>query len=148
MADIHYESIVRVPRVDVFAFYQDVNNLALLSKPPLKTKIVHTDGAMQRGLELKLCISLLFFHLKWDAYIEAYQPPAFFVDVQQKGPFKKWRHVHEFHPVPEGTKLIDKVDYELFLTPFSKPVKSLLMNRLLTSYFRYRHNKTRALLEG
>ena len=38
-----------------------------------------------------------------------------YIDEMLEGPFKKWRHLHEFHNIIDGkqTEIIDEVEFEL-----------------------------------
>lgn len=54
--------------------------------------------------------------MKWHTIISEYCPPERFVDVQVKGPYAMWRHLHTFEPVSEGTLMRDFVTYRV---PFS-----------------------------
>lgn len=47
------------------------------------------------------------------AKIEAWYPPYEFVDIQVKGPYKLWRHIHQFHESQYGTRITDIVKYIL-----------------------------------
>ncbi|MEU6365154.1 SRPBCC family protein [Streptomyces sp. NPDC046931] len=54
------------------------------------------------------------FGLTWrlTARITAWDPPRFFVDEQEAGPFGHWRHVHRFEPHGHGgTLMTDVIDF-------------------------------------
>ncbi len=51
------------------------------------------------------------FTLQLTSTITEFDPPRQFVDEMVKGPFRRLRHVHEFHPVDGGTLMIDVFDY-------------------------------------
>jgi ligand-binding SRPBCC domain-containing protein len=38
-----------------------------------------------------------------------------YIDEMLEGPFKKWRHLHEFHNIIDGkqTEIIDEIEFEL-----------------------------------
>ena len=38
--------------------------------------------------------------------------PERFVEVQTRGPLKSYRHEHRFEAVPEGTRVVDEVEFE------------------------------------
>jgi ligand-binding SRPBCC domain-containing protein len=37
--------------------------------------------------------------------------PRSFTDEQVKGPFKSFRHIHEFEPTPTGSLMVDRVEF-------------------------------------
>jgi hypothetical protein len=51
--------------------------------------------------------------LRWRSRIESWRPGEGFVDVQERGPYARWRHEHEFEPVAGGTLVRDRVRYAL-----------------------------------
>jgi ligand-binding SRPBCC domain-containing protein len=72
---------------------------------------------------------------------------AYFVDVMQEGPLSEWRHRHSFQADGDGTICADRVEYTLpfgRLGSLGRPGFTLALDRL----FRYRHRRTRTLLES
>jgi ligand-binding SRPBCC domain-containing protein len=53
----------------------------------------------------------------WIAAITEFEWNHYFADVQQKGPFKRWHHRHEFLPqarnARSGTLVRDIIEYEV-----------------------------------
>ncbi len=72
---------------------------------------------------------------------------ARFVDVMADGPFRSWEHTHRFFADGDATVIDDRVVYEL---PFGAVGRRLgpLARVGFEPTFRYRHRRTRALLEG
>ena len=72
---------------------------------------------------------------------------AVFRDTMSDGPFPHWVHTHAFHEVEGGTVVDDRVSYEL---PFGTTGRALGPVAVVgfEPMFRYRHRKTRELLEG
>lgn len=68
-----------------------------------------------------------------------------FKDEMRDGPFARWVHIHQFRREGEGTRLRDTVHYEL---PDSVRATSPLAVVGFEPMFRYRHRKTKELLEG
>ncbi|HWA99373.1 MAG TPA: SRPBCC family protein, partial [Pirellulales bacterium] len=78
--------------------------------------------------------------LRWRSRIENFEPPFQFVDVQVRGPYRRWRHEHRFEPVDGGTRCIDLVDYEV---PGGRLVHALFVRRDLMKIFAFRQQKLR-----
>jgi len=50
----------------------------------------------------------------WRTRIEDWSPPLRFIDVQVRGPFRRWRHLHEFSTDGVGTLVRDTVVYDVY----------------------------------
>lgn len=72
---------------------------------------------------------------------------AWFVDRMEGGPFRSWEHTHLFFADGDETVVEDRVAYEL---PFGDVGRTLgpLARVGFEPMFRYRHRRTRELLEG
>ncbi len=51
--------------------------------------------------------------VKWITEILDVNEPNFFTDIQRKGPYKLWKHTHQFKSLGEKTQMTDIVEYEL-----------------------------------
>lgn len=73
---------------------------------------------------------------------------AMFRDVMREGPFPEWEHTHQFHAAGDlATVVHDRVEYELPGGPLGRLVGPLGFVGM-EPMFRYRHRKTRELLEA
>ncbi|MFB6195489.1 MAG: SRPBCC family protein [Haloplanus sp.] len=71
---------------------------------------------------------------------------AYFRDEMEDGPFREWEHTHRFFADGEETVVDDRVVYALPFGPVGDALAPLA--RLgLDPMFRFRHRRTRALLE-
>lgn len=71
---------------------------------------------------------------------------AWFVDSMEDGPFPIWQHTHRFSARGDGTVVDDQVRYVLPGGPLGRAASPL--SRVgFEPMFRYRHRKTRELLE-
>jgi ligand-binding SRPBCC domain-containing protein len=71
---------------------------------------------------------------------------AYFRDEMEGGPFARWRHTHRFFEDGDETVVNDRVEYALPLGALGRTVSPLAVVGL-DPMFRYRHRKTRELLE-
>jgi ligand-binding SRPBCC domain-containing protein len=60
------------------------------------------------------------------------EAPDYFVDEQISGPFRRFRHVHEFSQDSTGTVMVDRVE---FAAPFG-PLGRLAEKLVLAHYLR------------
>lgn len=132
MWDFHADPQVALPR---------------LTPPGKRVHLVHVDRPYGEGsrVVMKVRVAPLVW-MTWSAVIESFSPPDGFIDVQQSGPFKAWRHKHTFEPVSEGCRLIDEITYEL---PFGflGRLGSGVIRRDIEAMFNHRHQVTRESLE-
>lgn len=133
------EQVVPRPRGQVFAFFADAANLERLTPPSLRFSIkTPAPIEMRAGAVIDYDLSLLGVPFGWRTVIEAFEAPERFIDVQARGPYRLWRHTHEMHEVPEGTRIVDRVEYELPLGPLGEIVHRLFVARQLSAIFDYR----------
>ena len=127
------------PRDEVFAFFEDARNLEAITPPFLRFRVV-TPGpiAMRAGALIEYRLSLFGAPFGWQTEIEIYEPTRRFVDRQLRGPFRVWRHTHEFEDVAGGTRMTDHVEYELPLGPLGDIAHALFVKRTVAKIFDYR----------
>ncbi len=108
------ETSLNWPIADVFTFFSDAANIEKITPPELCFGIVTTcpiEMSEQTYIDYRLRLYGIPF--KWSTLIAVWNPPNQFVDIQEKGPFKKWVHAHIFSEQKGSTKMRDKVIYQL-----------------------------------
>lgn len=131
--------VVPRPRDEVFAFFADATNLERLTPPFLGFTILTPQPIEVRaGTLIDYRIRLSGIPMTWRTLIEDYVPGVQFVDVQLRGPYKRWRHLHTFRDVDGGTAIGDRVEYELPLGPLGRIAHAVLVKRQLRTIFDYR----------
>lgn len=71
---------------------------------------------------------------------------AYFTDVMHEGPFQTWQHTHQFVADGDATLLTDVIEYQLPGGILGRTVSPLAVIGFAPG-FRYRHTRTRRLLE-
>jgi len=133
------EQLVPRPRPQVFAFFADAANLERLTPPNLKFSIqTSLPIAMLPGAIIDYRLSLFRVPFRWRTVIEVFEPGSRFIDVQAKGPYALWRHLHEFIDAPGGTLARDRVEYALPLGPLGDLAHALFVRRQLEQIFDFR----------
>jgi ligand-binding SRPBCC domain-containing protein len=150
MADHVLESRLWVarPRDDVFAFFADAANLARITPPAVGFRVLTEPATLAAGAVLDGRISWFGVPIRWRAFIREYDPPFRFVDVQLRGPWRRWEHRHRFLEESGGTAIEDRVTYGLPLGGLGQLAHALVVRRQLTDLWRYRAVRLRELLEG
>lgn len=122
-------------------FFSSPLNLATIT-PKEMNFVVHTaltEGEIFEGMEIDYTVSPLFnIPLKWKTRITQVDHHKSFTDMQEKGPYKYWKHVHEFYPNVNGVLMRDTVEYELPFGLLGRVVHKLLVKKKLEKIFNFR----------
>jgi ligand-binding SRPBCC domain-containing protein len=133
------EQLVPRPRAEVFAFFADAANLERLTPASLRFEIrTPLPIEMRAGARIDYQLSLFGLPFRWRTVIESFEPEARFVDLQMQGPYRFWRHTHEFADAPGGTLVRDRVEFELPLGPLGELARVLFVTRQLRHIFDHR----------
>jgi ligand-binding SRPBCC domain-containing protein len=90
---------------------------------------------MRVGTRIDYSLRVHGLPLRWTSEITAWDPPRSFVDVQVRGPYRWWHHLHQFDEVEGSTKATDEVEYAC---PGGRIVNALFVERDLRRIFQYR----------
>ena len=135
------------PRSEVFAFFSDAINLERITPPFLHFRIVTPLPLdIHEGALLDYRLSLFGFPFAWRTRIDVFEPDLRFIDTQLRGPYKLWRHLHEFDEVAGGTRMLDRVDYEVPLGPLGDLARALFVTRTVEKIFDFRAQAIDGLL--
>ena len=153
------ETFVRAPLSTVWEFHSRIAGLEALTPDFTNLRVEAVRGpdgepnpeVLEAGTEISM--SMRPFGVgsrqRWTSVITERREDegaAMFRDVMRGGPFRHWEHTHHFFARDGGTRVVDRVEYRLpmgelgdFLGPFAwvgfEPM------------FRYRHRRTKELLE-
>ena len=159
MPTLTFETIVPAPLDRVWAFHDDVRAaLPALSPPRARVRIESADVPVRAGSRIVIIArGPLGVRLRWVARIVQSRPPppgtvvpraaAGFVDEQEAGPFRAWRHEHEFVAVDaHSTRLTDRVTYAVRFGVLGRVADTLFVRRQVEEMFRHRHDVLPRLL--
>lgn len=145
------EQVVPRPIAEVFAFFSDAANLGRLTPASLHFRILSPlPIVMRSGAVIDYRLSLFGVPFRWRTLIDSFDATRQFTDVQLRGPYRSWRHVHEFESVAGGTQMRDRVEYEVPLGPLGEIARTLFVTRQVEGIFDFRRSivqdifKTRA----
>lgn len=127
------------PRDEVFAFFCDARNLERITPEFLHFHILLSEPArVHAGMTIDYRLRLFGLPFHWRSRIESFEPGVRFSDVQLRGPYRRWHHLHEFTDVEGGTQMFDRVEYEMPLGPLGTLAHALSVRRTLERIFDYR----------
>ncbi|MDE1044468.1 MAG: TIGR01777 family oxidoreductase [Nitrospinaceae bacterium] len=108
------EQWVPQPVDKVFEFFSDPKNLEILTPGFLHFKIVKASHPKaQEGTIVDYRLKLHSIPLHWQSQITGWVPDKRFSDLQTRGPYTFWHHIHEFYESKGGTVIRDNVTYKL-----------------------------------
>jgi len=164
---LRFEQWIPVPLGTVFRFFSDPENLPRLMPPELAAALVSvrivpppgTTGsaggspAAGEGSEITLSVRLVPavpLRTSWVARIVEFEAGRHFTDVQVTGPFRRWRHRHEFETQErggcEGTVVRDLLEYEVGLGALGDLARRVFIDRRIEGAFAKRQARLRELL--
>jgi ligand-binding SRPBCC domain-containing protein len=133
---------IQLPRKQVFTFFQDPRNLPEITPDWLHFRMLDYDAGAEvfEGAEYDYTIKWLpwLWRTGWRSRIIHYTPPETFTDIQLKGPYRSWEHLHLFKEIPEGTRIDDIVTYRLPLGFIGEIVHLAMIRDQLEDIFSYR----------
>jgi ligand-binding SRPBCC domain-containing protein len=153
------ETVVRAPLSTVWDFHSRLSGLEALTPDFVNLRVEGVSGPdgeadpeiLDAGTEISMSMRPFGVGPRqhWTSVITERtedEGAATFRDVMHDGPFRRWEHTHSFYATAGGTRVVDRVEYRL-------PVGGLgdLLGPLawvgFEPTFRYRHRRTRELLE-
>jgi ligand-binding SRPBCC domain-containing protein len=110
-----------------------------LTPPAAELQIVRIAEPYGLGSEIEMSMRIGLQRVNWRARIVEFEPPRLFVDEMLEGPFKSWRHRHEFHADgPDQTRVVDTIDYELPLGLLGAWADAWFVSGRIDRMFEYR----------
>lgn len=133
------ELVVPAPLPEVAAFFERPENLGIITPPWMAFRLA-TPGPieMREGARIDYTLRVAGLPVRWRTLIALWEPGVRFVDEQERGPYRRWRHLHEFSAVPGGTRVRDRVDYEVGWWWLGELAHALYVKRTLARIFDYR----------
>jgi len=121
-------------------FFSAPGNLARITPPWLDFRVISDPPPdIYPGLLIIYRISPLpGITSNWISVITRVERPRCFVDEQSKGPYRLWRHRHDFEAVEGGVLMTDHVEYALPFGLFGNLAHRPIVRPRLEKIFAYR----------
>ncbi len=133
---------VKAPLAAVAEFHKDSRALRQLTPPPLIVQFNKVEP-LAEGSVADFTMWAGPIPIRWTAVHSQVTEENGFIDTQNRGPFRTWRHHHQFRALDEHTtEVVDEIEAEY------GSVISRLMWSNLGMLFAYRAHRTKALLEN
>ena len=151
MATFEYNAsqIIPISLEEAWSFFSSPMNLSVITPRYMKFKVLGSvEKEIYNNMLINYTVSPIFnVPVKWQTKILAVVPSKSFVDVQAKGPFKRWEHQHRFTEVENGIRVDDKVLYELPFGVIGRLAHSLVIRQRVEDIFTYRKKVLSNLFE-
>lgn len=143
MPRFRFSSVIDAPVERVWAFHEAPDALERLLPSDGSARVVERRGGLEPGATVELELRFGPFRHRWLARHTECVPLSHFCDVQERGPFRLWRHRHGFEQAGPGRcRLVDEVEFSLPLAPVSDWLGAPVVKRMLAKMFRERHART------
>lgn len=110
---------IRRPIPEVYAFFSDPNNLAVLTPPELELGLLDASESDDSDL-IRGRITIRGIPFKWRLRTLGRDPNTGFSRAQEKGPFSVWHHTHTFTDEGDRVRVDEEVIYRLPLWPLGE----------------------------
>ena len=131
---------------EIFPFFADAKNLERITPPWLNFRILsQSTPQIQKGTIFEYKLKIKGFPVRWSSLIEDWQVNRSFVDTQLRGPYKLWHHTHTFESDRGGTRMLDRVKYELPLGKLGDFLAGAYVRKDVEGIFAYRENIVREM---
>jgi uncharacterized protein len=139
---------VATSAVSLFDWHEAPGAFQRLTPAWEPVRLLRQDSGIQDGARVSVRIGRWPFTLRWDLRHQDYRRGESFTDVQVKGPFASWKHVHRMIPTSDQRCILeDRIEYELPFGPLGDLIARLVVEPKLQRLFEYRHEVTRKAFE-
>lgn len=103
------------PRDEVFAYVSNVEHLDLMTPDWLRFQVLSPRPVkIFQGAKVDYRLRWRRLPMRWRSEITQWRPDQDFTYEQRLGPYRSWIHEHLFEEVDGGTRVIDRVAYDVF----------------------------------
>jgi ligand-binding SRPBCC domain-containing protein len=137
-----------LPRPAAFEFFADVFNLERITPPDVRFRILTPPPIpLHQGTRIDYTLTVFGLPFRWRTAFTVWDPPARFVDQQERGPYRRWVHAHDFEQRGDRTLIRDRVEYELPLPPLGE-LAHPIVRRKLERIFDFRREEILRIFAG
>ena len=134
------EQLLPVNMQTAWEFFSSPHNLAVLTPDDMDFRVLtKTESRIYNDMIIDYTVKpLLHIPLRWRTKILDVQENVEFTDIQLRGPFNLWKHVHQFIQEKDGVLVKDTVYYRLPFGFIGRIAHSLFVRRRIEGIFVYR----------
>jgi ligand-binding SRPBCC domain-containing protein len=144
MTILEFSTEINATQKELFDFHTNFKNVAIVTPPVFKVRFVTIPDSMAEGSEMTIEIKQFGLWMPWDVKVEKLIQNSLMVDYQSgRGPFKYWKHEHQFTERNNKTILKDRIEYQLPFGILGLLIDVIVMRFVQKMVFAYRHKKTK-----
>jgi uncharacterized protein (TIGR01777 family) len=136
--ELRTTTTVNAPLEETFAFFSRAENLGMLTPASMRFSIAGRAPAIAEGATIDYTMRIGPLPITWRSRIVSWAPHVRFIDVQETGPYRTWRHEHTFRASGLTTVMEDRVCYAPPLGPLGRLANQLFIVPALRRIFQYR----------
>ena len=107
-----------------------------------------TSGLIGAGQEVEWRARHFGLWLKMRVRITAFNRPAYFQDAMVSGPFRYFRHDHNFQEREQSTLMVDRLEFQSPMPPIGSIVDAVVLTSYLRNFLEARNRALQAIAES
>lgn len=145
---IYRKQLLNLGIDEVWEFFSSPENLSKITPTYMDFQVVSSlPDEMYAGMIIHYKVSpVAGLRMNWVSEITQFEKHRFFIDEQKIGPYALWHHQHHFASLPNGTEVVDIVNYALPLGILGRIAHRVFVQRQLNAIFDYRTEVLKELL--
>lgn len=140
-------SVMPVSAEELFQWHEAPGAFQKLTPPGEPVVVLEQTGGIRDGARVVVRVGVWPFAFRWELEHRDYVFGRQFCDVQVRGPFRTYRHIHRMEPSGEhDSYLEDRIEFSLPAQPVSSWIAAPWVLWKFERLFAYRHRVTREAL--
>lgn len=144
-AEFILKAKIAAPVEEVFAWHARPGAISRLSPPWDPLRLISVTNGINPGSCVVMELRAGPVPFIWEALHTRYEKNVFFEDIQLRGPFSSWTHVHFFEKNASfNTIMEDRISYTLPFHPMGTTLLNGFVQKKFARIFAFRHFTTNA----